>query len=359
MRQETQSPIHERPSRPRIALMWRGDGPAPDPAATRLHTIFAALAELGAAAEPVLYDEARAAEIRDRLLGFDGVLVWVDPISDGRDRLALDAMLRELSARGVWVSGHPDVVWKMGVKEVLFRTRDLGWGGDTHLYETADTFRAEFPARLTAGPRVLKQNRGNGGLAVWRVEITRPGEGPETTLVEVLPARDDYAQRDVRLADFMADCAPYLAGRMVDQAWQPRVGDGMVRCYMSGARVVGFGEQFPRSRALGADAATFGMASAKTMHGPEAAAFQGLRRSMETDWVPGLQARLAIETADLPALWDADFLYGPKTAAGEDSFVLCEINASSVAPFPDSAGRPVAEAAAAAMAARAKQGAVE
>ena len=102
MRQETQSPIHKRPSRPRIALMWRGDGPPPDPAATRLHTIFSSLAELGAAAEPVLYDEARAAEIRDRLLGFDGVLVWVDPISDGRDRLALDAMLRELSATRTW-----------------------------------------------------------------------------------------------------------------------------------------------------------------------------------------------------------------------------------------------------------------
>ena len=27
----------------------------------------------------------------------------------------------------------------------------------------------------------------------------------------------------------------------------------------------------------------------------------------------------------LPAIWDADFLYGPKNAAG-DAFVLCEIN---------------------------------
>jgi hypothetical protein len=47
----------------------------------------------------------------------------------------------------------------------------------------------------------------------------------------------------------------------------------------------------------------------------------------------------------LPVLWDADFLYGPKTAAGEDSYVLCEINVSSVAPFPESAVAPVAKAA--------------
>jgi hypothetical protein len=30
--------------------------------------------------------------------------------------------------KGVWVSAHPDVILKMGVKEVLHRTRHLGWG---------------------------------------------------------------------------------------------------------------------------------------------------------------------------------------------------------------------------------------
>ena len=37
----------------------------------------------------------------------------------------------------------------------------------------------------------------------------------------------------------------------------------------------------------------------------------------------------------LPVLWDADFLYGPRTASGDDTYVLCEINVSSVIPFPD------------------------
>jgi hypothetical protein len=65
------------------------------------------------------------------------------------------------------VSGaHPDVILKMGVKDVLYRTRHLGWGTDTHRYDTADAVRTEFLPRLRSdGRRVLKQNRGNGGKA--------------------------------------------------------------------------------------------------------------------------------------------------------------------------------------------------
>jgi hypothetical protein len=41
-----------------------------------------------------------ADEVRAQLLRLDGVLVWVDPISDGRDRVVLDAMLRQVEASG-------------------------------------------------------------------------------------------------------------------------------------------------------------------------------------------------------------------------------------------------------------------
>jgi hypothetical protein len=81
------------------------------------------------------------------------------------------------------------------------------------------------------------------------------------------------------------------------------------------------------------------------MHPPDAAPFQELRRSMEDEWVPQMQALLDIPTEALPALWDADFLYGPRTADGRDSYVLCEINVSSVAPYPDTAAPNVAQAA--------------
>jgi hypothetical protein len=72
----------------------------------------------------------------------------------------------------VWVSAHPDVILKMGVKEVLYHTKHLGWGTDTHLYRTALEFNEQFPQRLqAAGPRVLKQNRGNDGQGVWKAEL--------------------------------------------------------------------------------------------------------------------------------------------------------------------------------------------
>src|SRR5260221_13235942 len=169
--------VHGKPNpkdKPRIALLWRGDPSAPPPApeSTRLHLIFASLAELGAIGEPVIYADEIADAVRERLLGFDGGLVGVDPLRDGKDRSRLDPLLRDVASHGIWVSAHPDVILKMGVKEVLYRTRDLGWGADTHLYRTPAEFHAAFPPRLqSAGPRVLKQNRGNGGQGVWKVEL--------------------------------------------------------------------------------------------------------------------------------------------------------------------------------------------
>ena len=54
-------------------------------------------------------------------------------------------MLCDVATHGPWVSAHPDVILKMGVKEVLYRTRHLGWGTDTHLYREAEEFGATFP----------------------------------------------------------------------------------------------------------------------------------------------------------------------------------------------------------------------
>lgn len=58
---------------------------------------------------------------------------------------------------------------------------------------------------------------------------------------------------------------------------------------------------------------------------------------MEAEWVPELQRVLAIETDSLPIIWDADFLFREQPQPGEPAHVLCEINVSSVFPFPNSA----------------------
>jgi hypothetical protein len=78
------------------------------------------------------------------------------------------------------------------------------------------------------------------------------------------------------------------------------------------------------------------------MHGPDAAQFQKLTAKMEDEWVPQMMQVLGIDAASLPIIWDADFLYGPRDAAGEDSYVLCEINVSSCFAIPDQASAAIA-----------------
>jgi hypothetical protein len=103
----------------RIAILWRGDEAARRSAAPetgRLKAVFAALADIGVDAEPVIYEDDVIDAVRGQLPTFDGVLVWVNPIHEGRNRANLDALLREVAARGVWVSAHPDVIPKMGTR---------------------------------------------------------------------------------------------------------------------------------------------------------------------------------------------------------------------------------------------------
>ena len=63
---------------------------------------------------------------------------------------------------------------------------------------------------------------------------------------------------------------------------------------------------------------------------------------MEAKWPPQMMVTLGIDAASLPIIWAADFLYGPRTASGEDTYVLCEIHVSSVFAIPDQAPAEIA-----------------
>ena len=78
----------------RIAILWRGEEAARrnvTPETSRLKAVFAALANAGVDAEPVVYEDDVLDAVRARLLRFNGVLVWVNPIHEGRNRANLDA----------------------------------------------------------------------------------------------------------------------------------------------------------------------------------------------------------------------------------------------------------------------------
>jgi Domain of unknown function (DUF6815) len=334
----------------RVAILWRGDHATrrtATPFNNRYCRVFAELIALGIETEPVIYADDVAGEVRDQLMTFDSVLVWVNPIHEGQTREVLDAVLRDVAARGPWVSAHPDVILKMGVKEVLYRTKHLGWGADTHLYRSMADFLTAFPPRLRAhGPRVLKQNRGNAGEGVWKLELT-DGAAGETSSVSVLHARRGSRPETLPLKEFMARCEPYFSsgGCIVDQPFLSRLPEGMIRCYMGVDRVVGFGHQLikalvpPPPEGPDSPAAQPGP---RIMHAADAAPFQALRTKMENEWTPQMLALLGIDAASLPIIWDADFLYGPRNASGEDSYVLCEINVSSVFAIPDQAPAAIA-----------------
>jgi len=317
----------------KVAVVWRGDAQAraeARPETSRFAAVFAALERQGLAGEPVVWVEELADVVRAQLMAVDAVLIWVNPVTEdtGEDRRTLDAVLREVAASGILVSGHPDAIDRMGTKEVLVRTREMGWGSDTHLYASHAALMVEFPKSVTAGPRVLKRSRGNGGIGIWKVERT---VGPNVLVQE---ARD-RSLRTMPLDAFLAERAADFAdsGSLVDQPFQARHLEGMVRCYVSGTRVAGFGAQYVTALAP----PEHGRAPPRLYSRPDDARFQRLRGLMEAEWIPEMMRLLGLAPDELPVVWDADFLLGPRDAAGEDNYVLCEINASSVYPIPEDA----------------------
>ena len=334
----------------KIAIVWRGD-PASRRAATpennRYHQIFSELMALGIDAEPAVYCEEMQDEVQAQLMKADGALVWVNPLEGDRTREKLDGLLRDVAATGRFISAHPEVILKMGVKEVLHRTRHLGWGTDTRLYRRAEEFRDGFPAQLrSGGARVIKQNRGNAGQGVWKVEWL---EEPASTapVVAVLEARRGSMPETLPLENFMSRCETYFGwgGCIIDQPFQHRLSDGMIRCYMGVDKVVGFGHQ--KIKALispppdGPDAPA-AQPGPRNMYGPDASQFEALRTKMEAEWTPQMMKVLGLERDSLPIIWDADFLFGPRSAQGEDTYVLCEINVSRVFAIPDDAPAAIA-----------------
>jgi hypothetical protein len=209
---------------PRIAILWHGDRETRNNATTKnnkFSKVFEEFQNYNIIAEPAVYNDDFVEEVRHQLSQVDGVLVWVNPIEGGRNRSILDDMLREVASSGVFVSTHPEVILKLGTKEVLFQTREMGWGGDIHLYKSIQELRQQLPIRLANGSsRVLKQNRGNGGDGVWRVEIVDGFAAQRTDpVVRVLHALRKSREIEMPLSEFINQCEDYFigTGQMIDQ----------------------------------------------------------------------------------------------------------------------------------------------
>jgi hypothetical protein len=360
----------------RVALVFQGE---PDASLSpRLQPMSNALEAAGLTVTSVPFHHHHAADLRNRLADFgpgDGIVVWADPLGEGGDRRPLDRALRHAESTGAWVSARPDVIDKLGTKDVLVTTRSLGWGSDTHRYQDRDEFRRGFPARLRAdGVRVLKATRGNGGRTVWKVRLpggpARNAPGPQAPVIVQHARIRDGAATTMTLADAMhlIEEAGALdgwggAGYLVDQEFIPGVTRGIVRCYLVGDAVVGFARQYPdgvipdgpvdvvlETQPSADD--VMGLPSPKTMYPPDEPELGDIRHRLESSWVPEMTTLLELEPDHLPALWDVDLLLadapprqrGDGTTPGYGSrYVLCEINASSIIPFPPHAPAKVAD----------------
>jgi Domain of unknown function (DUF6815) len=341
--------------RPTVALLWRGgvaEREVITVAESRLAMVGAALAEVGIDAQPAVYDDHFVDAVRDQLMAVDGVLVWVNPMDEAGDRSALNGLLREVASRGVMVSAHPDVIDAIGTKEVLFRTRHLRFGSDVRLYASSDQLRSEFPRSLAGGEtRVLKPSRGNGGSGVWSVALDPPPQvssdvPPDATSVKVRHAARGSIDESMSLQQFLElqETAFANGGTMIDQVYEPRLVDGMIRCYLVRDRVAGFGEQLVNALypiPAGASPPDVPQPDPRRYFPPTRVDLQDLRREVEDLWVGELCSTVGIEARDLPVLWDADFLHTSSSSASSSGYVLCEINVSSVYPFPDDAVGPL------------------
>jgi hypothetical protein len=332
-----------------IALLYPGDRAArdrADPAESRFAELFDALAHAGLATVPAVYHDDFADEVEEQLCHVQLVLVWCNPIQDGRRRDRLDAMLRSVASTGVIVSAHPDAILRLGTKDVLLATRGLPFGSDVHRIDSLDQLKREVPERLQRGARVLKQHRGQSGVGVWRVE--RSSSTSAAGQLRVRHAQRGSAETLISMDSFAAQLATYFelenGGHMIDQAWQPNLTRGMVRAYLVGDRVAGFGHQavnalFPAEPGQPAPQTT-----PRLYHNAHWPPGQGLKERIEREWVSALCQCVGLAPEQLPLLWDCDFMFGEPGEDNEERFVLCEINVSSVHPFPPSAIEPLVAA---------------
>lgn len=332
-----------------IALLYPGDRATrerADPGASRFAALFEAFAAAGTPAMPAVYHDDFADEVERQLRDAAIVLVWSNPIEGGRRRDRLDAMLRRLAERGAVVSAHPDAILKLGTKDVLVDTRELPFGSDVHRVDSIARLATELPQRLRHGPRVLKQHRGHSGIGIWRVEAV-DAAAPAAGL-RVHHAQRGSEEQRMDLPMLLATLAPYFeagqGGHMIDQAWQPRLADGMVRAYLVEDRVAGFGHQEVNALYPAPPGQPAPQPGPRLYYGADLARFQRLKQLLETGWIALLRERVGLPRERLPLLWDCDFMFGEPAADGSERYVLCEINVSSVAPFPPSAIAPLVAA---------------
>ena len=300
------------------------------------------LIKKGFEVDSILYNDSDSGKLAKDLLSYDAILVWVNPIEQQGDRKILDALLINLSAEGCFVSAHPDTILKMGTKEILYKIRETEFGGDTKLYDSFDDFKERF-FKAQPGIRILKQYRGNSGDGVYKIGTSNF----KNNKISITHAKNANEEIMVSVDDFFKMFESYFNTNimLIDQEWNQNIVNGMVRCYLSGSKVTGFGYQeinalYPTTEKI----PVYKKPSQRFYFSEDCGMFSDLRNIMEKSWVVQLQEITGIKNEMLPVIWDADFFINKiNTENTSEKYSLCEINVSCVSPFPESSIPYIAE----------------
>jgi len=317
-----------------IALMIYGEPGSSKNALTeeKYKKLAAYFTEKGFTVDSVLYHDSICSKLENELLKYAAILVWVNPIEQGTSRKHLDTLLTGL-AKDRFVSAHPDTILRIGTKEILYKIRDTDFGGDTKLYNSFQDFKERFFDRSQT-VRILKQYRGNGGNGVFKVDYSKS----RNDKVIITHAAKGDEEVSMTIDEFYAAFKNYFdqGSMLIDQAWNLNLINGMVRCYLSGTKVSGFGYQeinalYPVINGV------YKKPGQRFYYSEDCALFSDLKHIMEKKWVAQLQEIGGVSSEMLPVIWDADFFINKINSDNpNEKYTLCEINTSSVSPFPES-----------------------
>jgi hypothetical protein len=157
-----------------------------------------------------------------------------------------------------------------------------------------------------------------------------------------------YGTRVYTAGDFFTEFRPFFDndGLLIEQEWNANMVNGMVRCYVSGTRVAGFGYQEVNAlyETRESNRTVLVPPGKRHYYSENCGLFSDLRQVMEQTWIPELQSSQGLADSEMPVIWDADFfINAPNHSRAPGKYSLCEINVSCVSPFPPSAVRYIVE----------------
>ncbi|MGV3073311.1 Cj0069 family protein [Corynebacterium phoceense] len=287
--------------------------------------------------EVIYYHPDNAEEIVERVSqNFDAYISRVNPGNIPGGEKGYFDLLTKLADAGLVGMSTPADMMAYGAKDALVKLNDTPLvPEDTAAYYEVSDFHETFPASLSFGERVLKQNRGSTGEGIWRVRLAdadlaasvEPGTAlPLDTALKCTEAVDNKTH-DYTLGEFMDFCDQYIIGyngMLVDMRFMPRIVEGEIRILLVGNEPVFIVHKKP---AEGGDnfSATLFSGAKYTYDKPEA--WPELLEMFENAR-PVIAEKLG-ETGHVPLIWTADFMLADDEN-GEDTYVLGEINCSCV-----------------------------